>query len=166
MPYSDHASFWNNGYIAFCGSEDFWPPNPYYHTAGDSIGGGYNNNTFCTDVIKAGVAALATLGEPLPAGVSSSEPFDFGSSSTPLLTLQQNPVRGIARIRHVLPQASRVSLEAFDRSGRSLSTLASGYSSSGAHSAIWDTRNVPTGIYFLRLTAASGQRSLKAVVGR
>jgi hypothetical protein len=39
-------------------------------------------------------------------------------------------------------------------------------SSAGAHSATRDTRNVPADVYFLRLTAQSGQRSLKTVVGR
>ncbi|MGQ9708538.1 MAG: M28 family peptidase, partial [bacterium] len=63
---SDHGPFWNNGYLAFCGIEDFWPVNPWYHTPGDSIGAGYNSNDFCTQVIRAGVAGLATLGQPVP----------------------------------------------------------------------------------------------------
>jgi len=66
---SDHGPFWNNGYLAFCGIEDFWPVNPYYHTPGDSIGAGYNNNEFCTQVTRAGVAALATLGQPVPLNI-------------------------------------------------------------------------------------------------
>jgi hypothetical protein len=48
---SDHGPFWNNGYLAFCGIEDFWPTNPYYHTTADSIGAGYNDNAYCTQVI-------------------------------------------------------------------------------------------------------------------
>ncbi len=68
---SDHGPFWNNGYLAFCGIEDFWPTNPHYHTPHDSIGAGYNNNDFCVQVIKAGVAGLATLGEPVPLNVPS-----------------------------------------------------------------------------------------------
>jgi len=71
MQSSDQGPFWNNGYLAFCGIEDYWPGNPYYHTPGDSIGAGYNDNDFCTEVIKAGVAALATLGEPVPMDVPS-----------------------------------------------------------------------------------------------
>lgn len=63
---SDHGPFWNNGYLAFCGIEDFWPGNPYYHTPGDTIGAGYNNNNWCTEVIRAAVAGLATLGQPVP----------------------------------------------------------------------------------------------------
>ena len=71
MQSSDQGPFWNNGYLAFCGIEDYWPGNPYYHTPGDSIGAGYNNNDFCTEVIKAGVAALATMGEPVPLNAPS-----------------------------------------------------------------------------------------------
>jgi hypothetical protein len=63
---SDHGPFWSNGYVALTGIEDFWPGNPHYHTSHDSIGAGYNNNDFCTNVIRAGVAALATLGQPVP----------------------------------------------------------------------------------------------------
>ncbi len=63
---SDHGPFWNNGYIALTGIEDFWPTNPHYHTSHDSIGAGYNSNEFCTNVTRAAVAALATLGQPVP----------------------------------------------------------------------------------------------------
>jgi hypothetical protein len=66
---SDHGPFWNNGYLAFCGIEDMWPVNPWYHTTGDTIGAGYNSNAFCTEVIKAGVSALATIGEPVPMNI-------------------------------------------------------------------------------------------------
>ena len=71
MQSSDQGPFWNNGYLGFCGIEDNWPTNPHYHTPHDSIGAGYNNNAFCTEVIKAGVAALATMGEALPLNVPS-----------------------------------------------------------------------------------------------
>ncbi len=63
---SDHGPFWNNGYVALTGIEDFWPTNPHYHTSHDSIGAGYNNNEFCTEVTRAALAAIATLGEPIP----------------------------------------------------------------------------------------------------
>jgi hypothetical protein len=71
MQSSDQGPFWNNGYLAFCGIEDYWPGNPHYHTPHDTIGAGYNDNAFCTEVIKAGVAALATMGEPVPSNVPS-----------------------------------------------------------------------------------------------
>jgi len=83
---SDHGPFWNNGYLAFCGIEDFWPVNPWYHTPGDSIGAGYNNNEFCTEVTRAGVAGLATLSHPLPLnmpllGLHRTRIDDFGGDN-------------------------------------------------------------------------------------
>jgi len=62
---SDHHSFWQRGYVGFCGIEDYPLTNPYYHTSGDSIGGGFNSLSFCTNVIKTGVASLAGLANPI-----------------------------------------------------------------------------------------------------
>ncbi len=59
--WSDHAPFWDYGYNAFCLIEDENVPNPFYHTIGDTIGGGYNNNLFATEVIKGEVATIASL---------------------------------------------------------------------------------------------------------
>ncbi|MBE0433657.1 M28 family peptidase, partial [candidate division WOR-3 bacterium] len=65
--YSDHHPFWVNGYLALCNIEDNPPVNPFYHQPGDTIGAGYNDNTFCTEVIKAQVAALCLMAHPLAA---------------------------------------------------------------------------------------------------
>jgi len=62
---SDHHSFWQNGYVGLCGIEDYPLNNPYYHTSADSIGAGFNNLSFCTNSIKAGVAGLAGLANPI-----------------------------------------------------------------------------------------------------
>ncbi|MBN2465471.1 M28 family peptidase [candidate division WOR-3 bacterium] len=166
MQSSDHGPFWNNGYLAFCGIEDFWPTNPYYHTPGDSVGGGYNNNDFCTEVIKAGVAALATLGEPVVTDIRSDELLADRLDAAPRLALEQNPAGGNIRIRYSLPRASRVRLEVYNRSGREMATLVSNSQAAGTYAATWDARNVPAGIYFLRLAALDCRQSVKAVVSR
>jgi hypothetical protein len=69
MVYSDHAPFWSQGYLALCSIEDWYVTNPYYHEPGDTIGAGYNNNAFCTEVIKAQVAALSLLAVPHETGI-------------------------------------------------------------------------------------------------
>jgi hypothetical protein len=166
MQYSDHAPFWNNGYFAFCGIEDFWPPNPYYHTPGDSIGGGYNNNSFCTEVIKAGVAALATLGEPVASGVRSDNQLSGRLGDAPRLALEQNPAGANVLVRYSVSRAAGVRLEAYDRSGHRMATLVSGPRATGSYAAAWDTHNVPAGVYFLRLTAPGCRQSVKAIVSR
>jgi len=63
--YSDHSSFWDIGKSAILGIEDKNPSNPYYHTKGDTIGAGFNNITFCTNVIKATVATVAGIAKPI-----------------------------------------------------------------------------------------------------
>ncbi len=69
--YSDHASFWQNGYKAMLGIERDLCPG--YHTIGDTIGPtGVNNLPFATKVIQTGVAALAKLAVPI--GMSNSPP--------------------------------------------------------------------------------------------
>uniref|UniRef100_A0A7C6ECE6 M20/M25/M40 family metallo-hydrolase n=1 Tax=candidate division WOR-3 bacterium TaxID=2052148 RepID=A0A7C6ECE6_UNCW3 len=65
MPNSDHHSFWSQGYVAFCGIEDYWPVNPHYHQTSDTIGAGFNAPDFHTEVTKAGVACLASLANPI-----------------------------------------------------------------------------------------------------
>lgn len=62
---SDHHSFWQRGYVGICGIEDYPLNNPYYHQPGDSIGAGFNSLSFCTNVIKAGVASLSGLANPI-----------------------------------------------------------------------------------------------------
>lgn len=64
-PYSDHHSFWQRGYVGFCGIEDYMPSNPHYHMTSDTIGAGFNSLPFCTEVVKACVAATAGLANPI-----------------------------------------------------------------------------------------------------
>jgi len=61
---SDNQSFLDYGYVALCNIEDYGLTNPHYHQPSDTIGAGYNNNDFCTEVIKAQVAALAVMAVP------------------------------------------------------------------------------------------------------
>ncbi|MEO0162681.1 MAG: M20/M25/M40 family metallo-hydrolase [candidate division WOR-3 bacterium] len=61
---SDIQPFYDNGYHGLCNIEDYWPTNPHYHRTSDTIGAGYNNNPFATEVIKAEIAALCVLIKP------------------------------------------------------------------------------------------------------
>ena len=79
---SDIQPFYDNGYPGLCNIEDYWPTNPHYHRTSDTIGAGYNNNPFCTEVIKAEIAALSVLIRPygisgMPAVPEIIKPFNF-----------------------------------------------------------------------------------------
>lgn len=68
---SDHASFWNYGYPAFLGIEDYSSDfNPYYHTTGDNIT--HINQTFFLNFTKALVASSATFAVLITSGADSS----------------------------------------------------------------------------------------------
>jgi len=62
---SDHASFWNYGYPAMLGIEDFDEFNPYYHTTNDLLS--VLDLPYFTNFAKAGIASAAILAEPYPA---------------------------------------------------------------------------------------------------
>lgn len=61
--YSDHASFWDEGYEAIISIEKDW--NPSYHTTWDTLG--LLDPIFFTNVVKANVATLTSLAVPVPA---------------------------------------------------------------------------------------------------
>src|SRR5258705_876752 len=53
-----------------------------------------------------------------------------------------------AQIEFSLETASRVRVEIFDASGRAVATVANEFVSAGPHGYRWNTRGVPSGIYF------------------
>ncbi len=66
MVYSDHASFWDNGYPALMAIEDEPLRNPYYHTVGDTLD--TLNLDFCGQATRAALAAAAVLAQPVRIG--------------------------------------------------------------------------------------------------
>jgi hypothetical protein len=62
---SDHASFWDYGYDAILGIEDFWgDSNPNYHTTGDQLS--VLNIPYFTEFVKASVGTVASMACLLP----------------------------------------------------------------------------------------------------
>jgi hypothetical protein len=80
IQYSDHASFWDEGYNAILGIEDDDDFTPYYHTVNDQIE--TLDMVYFTKFVKAGVATLAHLGGLLPStGVLTGVVTDADSGS-------------------------------------------------------------------------------------
>ena len=79
---SDHASFWNYGYPAILGIEDFDDLNPYYHSKDDTLA---NMRTdMMVEFTKASIATLAELAS-LPAAAETPTP-SASPTGTPLPT--------------------------------------------------------------------------------
>ena len=120
MVYSDHAPFWDQGYLALCNIEDFWVENPYYHTPGDTIGAGYNDHAFCTEVTKAEIAALALLAVPYNTSIEEFEEEQLANSR---LVVQPTIGKDLFTISLTIHSASPVSLTIHDVTGRVVRNL-------------------------------------------
>jgi hypothetical protein len=64
--YSDHASFWDEGYSALLAIEDEPLSNPYYHQTTDTVD--TLNFDFYTNATKTALGALAELAQPIRIG--------------------------------------------------------------------------------------------------
>jgi hypothetical protein len=78
MIYSDHASFWDNGYAALMAIEDEPLRNPHYHTTGDTLD--TLNLDFCAQATRAALATTAILAQPVRLGPSPPQQLQAQSS--------------------------------------------------------------------------------------
>jgi hypothetical protein len=78
-----------------------------------------------------------------------------------------NPARGGAlRVRYTLAARAHVTLRVYAPTGRLVATLADATLDAGAHTAAWDVRGVPNGVYACELEAAGAHVVRKVVVVR
>lgn len=66
-----------------------------------------------------------------------------------------NPFNPSTKIDYQLPQNGFVKLVVYDNNGREIKTLVNGTQSAGSYSINFDGSNLPSGIYFYRLSAGS-----------
>jgi hypothetical protein len=166
-PYSDHAPFWANGYVALCSIEDSPPVNPHYHLTSDTIGAGYNDNDFCTEVIKAHVAALSLMAVPYETGVD--EMTDVASEA---LRLRVSPTVGNSKFSisfQNIDPGDDIALAIYSATGRLVKEFNLHSAISNHQSAVsWngtDTRDkeLPAGIYFVQLEN-NGQKETEKLI--
>jgi len=70
-----------------------------------------------------------------------------------------NPFNSSTRIVFVLPYGAHIELSVFDLLGRKVETIVKSYLQSGEHSVFWSAANLPSGIYFYRLSVLSKNAS-------
>jgi hypothetical protein len=102
-----------------------------------------------------------------------------GSTSLPLeFTLEQNypnPFNPETIIEYRVSGSStalgpktgdQVRLSVFDLQGREVAVLVDGFRSEGAYQAVWDASDVPSGVYFYRITAGVFTQTRKMLLMR
>jgi photosystem II stability/assembly factor-like uncharacterized protein len=77
-----------------------------------------------------------------------------------------NPFNPRTSIGYRLPSRSYVTLKVFDLLGCEVATIVNGRKESGEHSVTWNAGNLPSGIYYYRLTAGTLVETKKMVVTR
>jgi hypothetical protein len=92
---------------------------------------------------------------------------NMGVTSPRILSLcqnQPNPFHHSTEISYSLPQATRVTLDIHDITGRLVETLVGETQNPGIHQVRWNRNSNPSGVYFYRLTAADCVKTGKMVV--
>ena len=83
------------------------------------------------------------------------------------LLLEQNypnPFNPTTAISYQLPTSNYVSLEIFDVLGREVAMLVNGLEQAGSYTVSWEAANMPSGIYYYRLTAGNFSETRKMIL--
>lgn len=161
MQYSDHAPFWDHGYLGLLMIEDWYVNNPYYHSAGDTIGAGYNDNAFCTEVIQATTAALSIIAVPYETSVEE----EIGEEMTSFLQVRPTIGHGYFSIALRTSGTQQQDIAIYDITGKLIRNFSdcdhvhwNGTDSNGKH--------VPNGVYFIRCNGVKRALQQKIIVAR
>jgi hypothetical protein len=120
--------------------------------------------------VAAGRAILYTTNPPFPSGVADEYSLT-GDLSKVRLAAYPNPFRGSATISWGVQLAGNVSLKLYDAAGREVRNLVGRGMNPGRYTVTWDGRSndgkrVAEGIYFCKLSTATGMQQQKVVVAR
>lgn len=161
---SDHYTFWQVGYDAIWAIDNAGVYYPYLHTVNDTLGN--LTMSFCSDVVRMGIATLAELAVPdVGAGVPSTPQPVFVVAGRP------NPFRGSTQVCFALGSQSLVKAGIYDVEGRRVRSLYKGPLPGGGHALDWagdDDSGVKMspGIYFAKVETIDGKASTKLIVLR
>ena len=86
-------------------------------------------------------------------------PLDYS-----LMQNYPNPFNAQTIIEYNLPQATDVSVEIFDITGRRIDIMSVGQQSAGSHSIAWDASRQPAGIYFYKIQAGDFSEIKKCIL--
>lgn len=159
--YSDHASFWNEGYAAVLGIEQEVYSNPYYHQTTDLLANYLQYFPFGTNAIKGAIATVAYLAEPTGGtGVGEGEaPFPHFH----IVGLSPNPTSSTLTVNLGQGHPDRLQVSVFDITGR---MVMNGDRAPVSGALSLDFSALPPGVYSVRVSSGEFAESRSVVVAR
>lgn len=114
-----------------------------------------------TDYV-AGFEPFAVDGAPNPFDVIQDNQVTIDQHH--ILTSYPNPFNPSTMLSYKLETASKVRLSVFDVSGRVVANLVDGYRNAGSYEVTFDASNLPSGVYFARLSTADFTQTQKLML--
>ncbi len=147
--------------VTYGGSSDDWSNSVQQTSDSGFVVAGYTNSSGAGGgdvyLIKTDENGLTGIEET---GTKSAVPH----RSFQLFQNHPNPFHHSTVISYVLPQATEVTLEIYDITGRLVETLVNERHGPGIHQVRWDRKTNPSGVYFYRLKAGEFVETKKMVV--
>jgi hypothetical protein len=170
--YSDHASFWNQGYSAILLIENappwenstYYSANPYYHTSSDTL------ETLNMELVRR--AAQLTLASAIRlsgtvTAIAMPEVVASVPTAAVLLENYPNPFNPATTIRFRLSQRDAIRLTVMNSLGQEIATLVEGELPPGEHSVVFAPGAISSsGVYFARLFTTSGSLTRRMLLLR
>ncbi len=166
--YSDHDSFWNDGYRAVCLMENappwysntYYQANPFYHKSSDTSG------TVNMELVRL-VARMCLAAVAVEAGVPT-DVRDRASRAVPVACMLEqnypNPFNPTTAVSFQLSVASNVKIVVYDLLGREVAVLVNEHKPPGSYRVVFDGSNLASGVYVYRLNAGRYVESRKMVL--
>ncbi|MCK4353432.1 T9SS type A sorting domain-containing protein, partial [candidate division WOR-3 bacterium] len=82
------------------------------------------------------------------------------------LNCYPNPCFGTLTVKFFVHKGGKGSLKIYDITGRLVKTLVNGNKKPGDYTVNWDAKNVPSGIYFIKLSAGDFKATKKLILMR
>jgi len=137
-----------------------------------------SSTTVCSAVGQAFVGSMQQtntriesgfLAHPLICMITAIEEVKKDESLPSIYELKQNypnPFNPSTTIQFALPKTSAVTLKIIDMLGREIATLVDEKLPAGEHKVVFDTRSLPSGVYYYRLQAEEFSETRKLMLVR
>lgn len=164
VTYSDHSSFWNNGYQAVLAIEQEVFSNPYYHQTTDILSNYTMYFPFGANCSRGALATVAFLAQPQgPTGVEEG-----GSGPVPgsvaILSIGPNPSSGELTLGIEAPEGP-LGISIYDLTGRTV--YAAGFEHRGGGTVLSvDVSGLPSGVFLLKASAPGGESAARFTIVR